>query len=148
MKAPNTVTREQVVTAARGWIGTPFHHQGRAKGVGVDCAGVLVEVARELGIGDVDIQGYGHRPDSRELERLCHQHMTFVPLLQSAPGDVLLIEVDGMPQHIAFFTRLNGEAAMLHSYAPARKVVEHRIDETWAQRIVAAFRLPGIEDAD
>lgn len=133
--------RDKIVAAARGWLGTPFHHQGRLKGVGVDCAGVIVEVARELNIGDVDMQGYGHRPDSRELERLCHEHMTRVPVDQAKPGDVLLILIDKAPQHLAFRT----DVGMLHSYAPARRVVEHRIDDGWASQIVAAFTMPGVE---
>ncbi|KUO53202.1 MAG: hypothetical protein APF82_01030 [Sphingomonadales bacterium BRH_c42] len=140
-----TATRDQIVSAARGWLGTPFHHQGRLKGVGVDCAGVIVEVARELGIGDVDLRGYGHRPDSRELERLCHEHMTPVTFAQAKPGDVLLIMIDGAPQHLAFVTEINGGPGMLHSYAPARRVVEHGIDRDWAGQIVGAFILPGVE---
>ncbi len=140
-----TVSREQIVAAARGWLGTPFHHQGRVKRAGVDCAGVIVEVARELGVGDVDVRGYGHRPDSRELEQLCHEHMTPVAPQDAKPGDVLLIMIDGAPQHMAFVTEIGGERAMLHSYAPARRVVEHRIDQDWAGRIVAAFQLPGVE---
>jgi cell wall-associated NlpC family hydrolase len=136
-----TVTREQIVAAARRWLGTPFHHQGRLKGVGVDCAGVIVEVARELKIGDVDVQGYGHRPDSRELEQLCRDHMTLIPFDQSKPGDVLLIMIDSAPQHLAFRT----DVGLLHSYAPARRVVEHGIDQGWADKIVAAFILPGVE---
>jgi cell wall-associated NlpC family hydrolase len=139
------VSRDQIVVAARGWLGTPFHHQGRVKGAGVDCAGVIVEVARELGVGDVDVRGYGHRPDSRELEQLCREHMTPVALQDAAAGDVLLIMIDGAPQHLAFQTAIGGERGMLHSYAPARRVVEHRIDQHWADRIVAAFELPGVE---
>lgn len=139
-----TIERAKIVAAARGWLGTPFHHQGRLKGVGVDCAGVIVSVARELDIGDVDIRGYGHRPDSRELEQLCHEHMTPVSLARSGPGDVLLIMIDGAPQHLAFRTEINGDRGMLHSYAPARKVVEHRIDQEWVGRIVSAFVLPGV----
>lgn len=139
------VAREKVVAAARAWLGTPFHHQGRARGVGVDCAGVIVEVARELGLADVDLRGYGRRPDSRELERLCHQQMMPIALADAAPGDVLLLMIDGAPQHLAFQTAIGGERAMLHAYAPSRRVVEHWIDEHWAERIVAAFRLPGVE---
>lgn len=137
--------REQIIRAARCWLGTPFHHQGRLKGVGVDCAGVIVEVARELQIGDVDMQGYGHRPDSRELERLCHEHMTPIPFDEAQPGDVLLIMIDNAPQHLAFLTGLHGGWGMLHAYAPARRVVEHGIDQEWTDRIVAAFVMPGIE---
>jgi hypothetical protein len=28
------ITREQIVAAARSWIGTPYHHQASVKGVG------------------------------------------------------------------------------------------------------------------
>ncbi len=40
--------RERIVAAARGWIGTPYRHQGRLKGVGCDCLGLLVGVWREV----------------------------------------------------------------------------------------------------
>jgi cell wall-associated NlpC family hydrolase len=30
--------RAAVVAEARSWLGTPFHHQGRVKAAGVDCA--------------------------------------------------------------------------------------------------------------
>ena len=136
--------REQIVAAARGWLGTPFHHQGRLKGVGVDCAGVIVGVANELGLSTPDIKGYGHRPDSRELERLCFDHMTPVAIDEAEPGDVLLISIDGNPQHLAFMTDAANGRAMLHSYAPARRVVEHIISDDWTEKFTAAFKLPGI----
>lgn len=136
-----SVTREQVVAAARNWLGTPFHHQGRLNGVGVDCAGVVICVAAELGLTAFDVDGYGHRPDSRELEQLCHAQMRRIPVDSARPGDVLLFEIDRQPQHLAFLT----DAGMLHAYAPLRRVVEHNIDAQWTARIVAAFVLPGLD---
>lgn len=139
---------EKIVTAARRWLGTPFHHQGRVKGVGVDCAGLVIGVACELGIMDIDVTGYGHRPDDREMERLVRAHLDEIPLAEVAPGDVLLLLIDGHPQHLGILTDPgSGSGAgvgLIHAYAPARKVVEHRIDEVWASRIVAAFRFPQI----
>ena len=132
--------RSEVVCCARGWLGTPWHHQGRVKGVGVDCVGVVIGVARELGLSDFDATGYGHRPDSRELERIAREMMREVPVPEARPGDVLLVEVDKQPQHLAFLT----DAGMLHAYAPLRRVVEHRISDDWAARIVAAFVMPGV----
>jgi hypothetical protein len=35
------------IAQARTWIGTPFHHQGRLKGVGCDCLGLIVGVAED-----------------------------------------------------------------------------------------------------
>lgn len=139
-----TVKREQIVAAARGWLGTRWHHQGRLKGVGTDCAGLVIGVGQELGLTEFDMTGYGHRPDSRELEQLCHDHMSPIPVASARPGDVLLIEVDKQPQHMAFKTEIDGAAGMIHAYAPLRQVVEHRIDDDWGARIVAAFQIPGV----
>lgn len=135
-----TIARVRVVDAAREWLGTPFHHQGRVLGVGVDCVGVVIGVARQLGISDFDLTGYGHRPDSRLLERMAGELMIEVPVAAARPGDVLLIEVDGMPQHLGFVTELG----LLHAYAPLRRVVEHRMDDGWRARVLAAFSLPGV----
>lgn len=37
-------TRTSLLAEARSWIGTPYHHKARIKGVGVDCGGLLYEV--------------------------------------------------------------------------------------------------------
>lgn len=42
--------RAAIVTQALRWVGTPYHHQGRVFGVGVDCAGLLTEVYRACGL--------------------------------------------------------------------------------------------------
>ena len=42
--------RAAVVAAARAWIGTPYHHMADIKGVGVDCAMLLVRVYCDLGL--------------------------------------------------------------------------------------------------
>lgn len=39
--------RERFVKCALSWIGTPYHHHGTIKGVGVDCATLLVCTAKE-----------------------------------------------------------------------------------------------------
>ena len=51
--------RERVCAIAREWIATPYHHMGRIKGAGVDCAMFPLEVYREAGlIGDVEVPYY------------------------------------------------------------------------------------------
>ena len=42
------IAREQIVAAARGWVGTPYHHQASVKGAGCDCLGLIRGVWREL----------------------------------------------------------------------------------------------------
>ncbi len=42
------MTRDDIVAAGRGWIGTPYRHQASLKGVGADCLGLVRGLWREL----------------------------------------------------------------------------------------------------
>ena len=51
--------RAAVVAEALTWVGTPYHHYGRVKGVGVDCATLLACVYENSGVsGPIDIPAY------------------------------------------------------------------------------------------
>jgi cell wall-associated NlpC family hydrolase len=145
----------RVVAAARGWIGTSFHHQGRIrknashKG-GVDCLGLLVGVAAEIGItlpdgrlaASLDKTDYPHYPDTERLRRRLSAIMENIPTAGIQAGDILVLSVDGSPQHLAIVSDYREGLGIIHAYAPARKVVEQALDDFWTSRIVAAYRLP------
>jgi len=40
--------RAAIVTEARRWIGTPYHHRASLRGVGTDCLGLIRGVWRAL----------------------------------------------------------------------------------------------------
>ncbi len=40
----------KIVEKSREWIGTPFHEQGRQKGIGCDCVGLILGIAKEIGV--------------------------------------------------------------------------------------------------
>lgn len=46
----NERQRVQVVSAAKSWIGTPYHHRAAVKGAGADCAMFPLAVYRECGL--------------------------------------------------------------------------------------------------
>ncbi len=135
------VRLEDVVRQARTWLNTPYHHQGRLKGVGVDCAGLIIGVAHELGLSQFDVDGYSARPDGDSLRRLCEQHMGRLAIDALQPGDVLLFQFDAHPGHLAF---LSDAQAILHAYLPRRRVVEHGLDAAWWRQVVGCYRLPGV----
>ncbi len=66
-----TADRARVVAEAMTWLGTPYHHHGRLKGVGVDCAGLPLAVYAEAGlIPETDVGHYSpqwHLHRSREV---------------------------------------------------------------------------------
>ena len=130
-----------VVRAARGFLGTRFRHQGRLPGRGLDCAGVIVAAARAVGLPDYDVAGYGRLPNGGSL-RL---HLAAAGCREIGPGearagDIYLMRFESDPQHLALVT----DIGILHAYADIGRVVEHRLDDAWRERIVAAFHLPGV----
>ncbi|MBK3333562.1 C40 family peptidase [Burkholderia pseudomallei] len=136
-----SVTRQQFVDEARTWLGTEYQHQGRLKGVGVDCIGLLACVARALGLSDADYLDYERRPDGR-LRPVLEQHLIRIPLDEADAADVLLFAWASTPIHIAIMT---DAAHVIHAYIPNRKVVESRLDEAMRSRVVAAYHVPGVE---
>jgi cell wall-associated NlpC family hydrolase len=86
--------RAAIVAEAVSWIGTPFHHEARVKGAGVDCAMLLAEVYERAGIvGRIEIPHYPpdwhlHRDAERFLMRLLEHAREIAGPPQ--PGDVAL----------------------------------------------------------
>ena len=68
--------RTAVVAEAESWLGTPYHHEARIKGHGVDCAQILVGVFANVGlIEPVTLPHYPmdwnlHRDEERYLDIL------------------------------------------------------------------------------
>lgn len=142
--------RQDVVMAARGWLGVKFHHQGRSRLAGVDCLGLLVKVAEECALmkdgqalAALDQTDYGRNPDPAYLLARLAEVLEPVAAHALEPGDVGVFRIDGRAQHLAIIGMhaVPGEFSMIHAYAPLRKVVEHRFDATWRERMAAAFRL-------
>lgn len=132
------MTRNEIVAQARTWLGTPWHHQGRLKGVGVDCIGLVIEVLKELGIQTEDTTDYSRFPDGKSLQEAMARH--FVEADKPQPGDILLMRVTKMPQHVGFVT----DKGVIHSYYGAG-VVETGLGKNWKERVVAAYSVPGVE---
>lgn len=142
-------TRADVVACARSWIGTPFQHQQRMKGVAVDCAGEVIGVSRELGIvaPDFDVNGYGRAPDGQTITGYCREHMTPIEFSAMQPGDVIEVAFVNDPQHLGILgDYVHGGLSIIHASERNGGVVEHRLMFSEALKFRAAYRLPGIED--
>lgn len=137
----------EIVTMARRWLGTPFHHQARLQGVGVDCVGLVIGVARELGVvpSSWDVTGYGRVPDGKQLVH--HLDSLLQPVAQSEmrPGDVVLVAFDSHPQHVGIVgDYVHGGHSIIHASGSHGRVLETRLLFTKAMRFVAAYRFPEV----
>jgi NlpC/P60 family putative phage cell wall peptidase len=138
-------SRSAIVAEARRWLGTRWQHQGRTLGHGVDCIGLVLEVARACGLTDLSISEYARRGGGGLLHAGLIEHMQPVGLESIQPADVLLMRFDGQPQHVALVTDHPAGLGVIHAYLQARKVVEHRLDDIWRGRTLAAFAFKGLQ---
>ena len=136
------ITSEQVVAEARRWLGTPYQHQARVLGVGVDCAGLIIGVARNLDILDVDYTGYGRTPHEGRLRATVEAHLLRTD--QWSAGCVLLMGFLVGPSDEQHLGILTGDDTIIHAYAHAGECVEHRYSSAWRARTRGLYRYPGV----
>lgn len=132
--------RSELTAAALSMVGTPFHAQGRLPGVGLDCIGVVVCVAKACGIPVQDKAAYPMRPNGELREHLNKQMVRVRDEPQE--GDVLLMSFAGEPHHVAMM--IDG-GRIVHAYATVRKCVVQSFTDHWRAKVRAAYRFPGVE---
>lgn len=140
----NMTRLETVIAAARASLGTPFHHQGRASGIGLDCIGLVAHAYQSAGFDIADCLDYGREPEGGRLQAALLAH-GFVRAENICEGDVLLFRFHGEPQHAAIAL---APSLMIHAYAPVGKVVEAGMGETWLRRLVAIYRHPALRECE
>lgn len=116
--------RERVIAEARSWCGTPFHHEGRLKGAGVDCGQLLFCVYEAAGItGHLETDHYApdfhlHR-DTEWYLGLVAQHAREVEAPQ--PGDIALFKFGRLFSHGGIVTAW---PRLIHAFFSAGIVLE------------------------
>ena len=100
-------TSLDVVATARAYLGVPWRHQGRSR-LGLDCAGLIVLTARDLGLSDHDRTGYGRHAQGLGFVDAFREAMDPVPLSSMRPGDVLLFADEAYPCHCGILSEARG----------------------------------------
>ena len=142
--------RDEIVAAARAWVGTPYVHQARTKGAGTDCLGLILGLWSEL---------YGYLPgvippytrdwdEAGQTERLwsaARDHLR--PATEPRTGQVLLFRMrrGAVAKHLGVQTVTGSEARFVHAYS-GHGVIENALSRPWARRVVARFEFPGVTD--
>jgi cell wall-associated NlpC family hydrolase len=138
-------TREQIVEEARTYLGTPFHHQARLRGVAVDCVGLIVGVAHALGLSDADYTQYPRRPNGELVPQLERAGYREIEIAAARPGDLLclwLLPRSRKPAHLAIRT----DYGIIHTDGHVGRVVEISYADDFVRRTCAAYAFPGVED--
>ena len=127
-------------------MGIAWKHQGRTTN-GIDCAGLVVLVAKELGLSGYDSTDYGRSPQPREFMHHFGDNMRKKPVADAEPGDVLLFRDRQFPCHSAIVGFKGTDLTIIHAHAARRKVVEDRLSQgDWLERRSACFEFYGVEE--
>lgn len=137
---------QRIVAAARGWIGTPYRHQGSLKGVGCDCLGLVRGVWAEVTGSPAQDPG-AYAPDWAEragCDRLLIAARLHcgdpVPVSEARAGDIILFRWrDGVAAKHAGI--LSSPDHFIHAYEAAG-VIESALVPSWRRRIAAVHRIP------
>jgi NlpC/P60 family putative phage cell wall peptidase len=140
-------TNSDIVDAARGWLGTPYHHQAAVRGVGCDCLGLVRGVWREVTGSEAETPP-AYSPDWAEAARretlieAARRHLMEIGPGDIGPGDVLVFRLrpGAMAKHAGILT---GPDRMIHACS-GRAVAEIALGPWWRRRLAAAFRFPGV----
>jgi cell wall-associated NlpC family hydrolase len=134
---------KNVINEALSWLGTPYHHEARVKGAGVDCGQFPAAVYEACGlIPHVGIEPYPHdwhlhRDDERYLGYV-ERH--FFKADSPMPGDLALFRYGRAISHSAIVIEW---PLVIHAYITAGAVVldDARANADLAERFVGAWRL-------
>ena len=139
---------DRIVSAARSWLGTPYHDQASLKGVGCDCLGLIRGVWRET----VGPEPFAMPPYSRDWGEVAQREpildlaRTVMPEVSQdriAPSAVLVFRMrrGAVAKHLGILTE---PGRFIHAYERIG-VLEEPFNATWRRRLVAAFRFPNQE---
>ncbi|WP_246660062.1 NlpC/P60 family protein [Rhizobium sp. FKL33] len=128
---------------ARGWIGTPYRHQGSSR-IGCDCLGLIRGVWRELRGAEPEEPGpYGRdwaeRSGEERLLEAARRHFGAEISGRGLDiGDVLVFRLRRgvSAQHLGI---VSADGRFIHAYEQTG-VVESPLAPAWRRRIAAVFR--------
>jgi len=129
---------QRIEEVARLLVGTPYHHQGRLAGVGLDCVGVLITIASRLGYRCHDLYGYARYPDGQTLLDQLSKSTTPAPEGDQSVGNIVIfwITQPGLATHVGVRT----STGFVHANARLGKVVEHSWNDAWRSRVMVELR--------
>ena len=140
--------RLRIVLEAHEWVGTPYHHQARVKGVGVDCAQLVAGVAENVfpRLKPINNQVYSvewhlHNKEEKMCQIIESFKCTEKPIDQRFPGDIITFKFGRVQSHMGILIEDN---QFIHARMDIKKVVINQLSGEWLERLGKAYNFPGL----
>lgn len=134
--------RKEICEETRTHLGTPYHHQGRLKKIGEDCAGVIFNVARAVNrYKGGDYTDYSMLPDGYRMQNTLRTYAGKEKSINDMQaGDILLMRFATDPQHLAILVE---DGYIIHSYLRMGKVVKEQVKQYIDNKqVISVFEFP------
>jgi hypothetical protein len=150
-----TTDRAAVVAEARAWVSTPFRHQGRLKGVAVDCVGLIIGVGLELDIlpdfsaaAFRPFASYARTPNPRQMGEAMRKFLRPSAIGRGdlpPDGTIGWLEWrEDLPMHLVIKATHPSQArpTLIHAAMNRDCCVEHGFVAEWPDRIASWWDYP------
>jgi hypothetical protein len=129
----------KLIKVARTWLDTPWQHNQKVKGLGVDCVNFLIAVAFESGLNIEPIPlSYGRTAIDNQIERYLERNFIKKPDLAIEENNILLYQFSGYNNHVAIAT---SPTTIIHANSKEGRVVEHSIDGVWKRCLKSVWMI-------
>lgn len=142
--------REQIVVSAVSWLETPYHHHARVKGVGIDCAQLLVAIALDLGLlNERQAQLVPNYPPEWHLHNREEHLLEYLELMgcvetdKPAMGDIMCFKFGRTCSHVGVMVN---DHQFIHACLKSGKVVVNSLNGDWETRWVKTYQFPGVNN--
>lgn len=136
----------KAVDEALTWLGTPYHHQGRVKGVGVDCGTLICEVYEKVGLMDyLDPRPY---PPDWHMHQMGEQYLEHIKSVcfevnEPQPGDIVLYKIGKCVSHGAIVIEW---PTIIHSYINLGVIIQDGTKGSLARRVAGFYRMKRLKE--
>lgn len=91
---------QTIAEVAESLVGTPFRHQGRRPGVGLDCVGVVYAACRGAGVQVEDFRSYLRMPSADVLDQEMGKRFRRIEPAAASAGDIIVIGGKSGGRHV------------------------------------------------
>jgi hypothetical protein len=152
----NDRKRLAAVAEMRTWIHTPFRHQGRMKGSGVDCIGLCLAAAHAIGAispeQEREIPNYHRLPRHEEMRAFLEKHLRRITYAEAKPLDIVLVPLLGRSMHLGLLTDFGKHGTveppfgLLHAMAIKEAVLEQGPFDPKTFTVRGYYRFPELDE--
>ena len=142
LKASPEEIRSKLIKEAHTWIGTPWKHNQKAKGHGVDCVNFLYEIASASGIELPPMpKRYKRNVVGDSISSYLAQTFRLISFTEIQKGDILVFQWGGVGHHVGIVADTMPCISFIHANNNLGFVLKQNLDTDFLARLIEQYSL-------